>query len=47
MDPFRTGGTSPPEPSRDIVPTTTPEKRKRGKCMSCRSQAGSIEKSGK
>jgi hypothetical protein len=31
---------------RDILPTTTPEKRKGGKCMSRRSQVGSIEKSG-
>src|SRR5256885_1241026 len=31
----------------DTLPTATPEKRKRGKCMSRRSQVGSIETSGK
>jgi len=41
------GGISPPPQVDDIVRQTTPEKRKRGKCMSRRSQVGSIEKSGK
>jgi hypothetical protein len=52
LDLFCTGGTSPPvpataDPSLATLPATTPEKRKRGKCMSRRSQVGSVEKSGK
>jgi hypothetical protein len=47
VDPYCDGGTSPPQSPCDIVPPATPEKRKRGKCMSRRSQVGSIEKSGK
>jgi hypothetical protein len=47
LDAFCTGGSSPPHSACDSVPATTPEKRKRGKCMSRRSQVGSIEKSGK
>ena len=45
-----TSGASAPatlRPSPARIPATTPEKRKRGKCMSRRSQVGSIEKSGK
>ncbi len=47
LDAFCTGGSSPPNSSHAILPQATPEKRKRGKCMSRRSQVGSIEKSGK
>jgi integrase len=47
IDPFCTGGSSPPQSAYAIVPATTPEKRKRGKCMARRSQVGSIEVSGK
>src|SRR6266704_1725399 len=36
-----------PSAVADRLPTATPEKRKRGKCMSRRSQVGSIETSGK
>jgi integrase len=36
-----------PPPVIDTLPAATPEKRKRGKCMSRRSQVGSIETSGK
>jgi hypothetical protein len=53
LDLFRTGGNSPPHVptvlprTPDTFSPTTPEKRKRDKCMSRRSQVGSIESSGK
>jgi hypothetical protein len=55
IDEYVCSGSSPgstptaatPRPAPDRIPATTPEKRKRGKCMSRRSQVGSIERSGK